>query len=127
MRTKLKPGCSYAFCIVAYRCAGCVSIVCATKLTLGNPSVVWIGLIGGNTDPTGCVFETVPTGLVGDVNVKITDIGGNLVYETTSLGGQAIWDGKTFSGDRVKTGVYLVFCTNEDGSRTHITKILVIN
>jgi ligand-binding sensor domain-containing protein len=71
--------------------------------------------------------EIVITGLVGDVNVKITDIRGNLVYETTSLGGQAIWDGNTFSGDRVQTGVYMVFCTNEDGSQTHITKLLVIN
>ena len=71
--------------------------------------------------------EIVITGLLADVNVKITDISGNIVYETTSLGGQAIWDGRTFSGNRVSTGVYLVFCTNEDGSMTHITKLLVIN
>ena len=49
------------------------------------------------------------------------------LLEFTSLGGQAIWDGRTFSGNRVSTGVYLVFCTNEDGSMTHITKLLVIN
>lgn len=67
------------------------------------------------------------TGLVKDVNVKITDISGNLVYETTSLGGQAIWDGRNFRGDRVHTGVYLVFCTNEDGSKTHVTKLLLIH
>lgn len=71
--------------------------------------------------------EIVVTGLVGNVNVKITDINGNIVFETTALGGQAIWDGRTFSGDRVHTGVYLIFCTNEDGSQTHITKLLVIN
>ena len=71
--------------------------------------------------------EIVITGLIADVSVKITDISGNIVYETTSLGGQAIWDGRTFSGDRVSTGVYMVFCTNEDGSMTHITKLLVIN
>ena len=71
--------------------------------------------------------EIVVTGLVGNVNVKITDINGNIVFETTALGGQAIWDGRTFSGDRVSTGVYLIFCTNEDGSQTHITKLLVIN
>ena len=71
--------------------------------------------------------EIVVTGLVGNVNVKITDINGNIVYETTAMGGQAIWDGRTFSGDRVHTGVYLIFCTNEDGSLTHITKLLVIN
>ena len=65
-------------------------------------------------------------GLVSDVNVKITDISGNIVYETTAEGGQATWDGKNFSGSRVSTGVYLVFCSNEDGSKTHITKLLLI-
>jgi len=67
------------------------------------------------------------TGLVRDVNVKITDISGNLVYETKALGGQAIWNGRNFRGDRVQTGVYLVFCTNDDGSKTHVTKLLFIH
>jgi len=65
-------------------------------------------------------------GLVSDVNVKITDISGNLVYETTAEGGQATWDGKNFDGKRPSTGVYLVFCTNDDGSKTYITKLLFI-
>ena len=67
------------------------------------------------------------TGLVANVNVKITDISGNLVYETTALGGQAIWDGKNFRGEKVATGVYLVFCTNDDGTKTHVTKLLFIH
>jgi hypothetical protein len=71
--------------------------------------------------------DIVITGLVGNVNVKITDITGNIVFETTALGGQAIWDGRNFSGDRIRTGVYMIFCTNEDGSLTHITKLLVVN
>jgi len=70
--------------------------------------------------------EITIRGLVSDVNVKITDISGNIVYETTAEGGQAIWDGKNFSGRRVSTGVYLVFCSNDDGSKTHITKLLFI-
>lgn len=65
-------------------------------------------------------------GLVSDVNVKITDISGNIVYETTAEGGQATWNGKNFSGQRVSTGIYLVFCTNDDGSKTYITKLLFI-
>jgi len=65
-------------------------------------------------------------GLVSDVNVKITDISGNIVYETTADGGQATWNGKNFSDKRVSTGVYLVFCSNDDGSKTHITKLLFI-
>ncbi|MFH2094860.1 MAG: two-component regulator propeller domain-containing protein [Bacteroidota bacterium] len=67
------------------------------------------------------------TGLVTNANVKITDIAGNIVFETTALGGQAIWEGKDFSGNRVATGVYMVLCSNEDGSKTHVTKILFIN
>ncbi len=65
--------------------------------------------------------------LVSNVNIKITDIAGNLVFETTALGGQAIWDGKNLNGDKVQTGVYLIFCSNEDGSKTYVTKLLFIH
>ncbi len=65
-------------------------------------------------------------GLVSDVNVKITDISGNIVYETQANGGQATWNGKTFSGQKVSTGIYLVFCSNEDGTKTFITKLLFV-
>ena len=67
------------------------------------------------------------SGLIEDASVKITDISGNLVHETTSLGGQAVWNGKDFNGRRVHTGVYLVFMTNSDGSKTHITKLVFIH
>jgi len=67
------------------------------------------------------------TGLVSGASVKITDISGNLVFETRALGGQAIWDGNTSFGKRAGTGVYLVFITNDDGSETYITKILFIH
>ncbi|MCK5823273.1 MAG: T9SS type A sorting domain-containing protein, partial [Bacteroidales bacterium] len=66
-------------------------------------------------------------GLVADVNVKITDISGNLVYETNANGGEAVWNGRTFSGEKVHTGVYVVFCTNDDGSESFITKLLFVN
>jgi len=66
-------------------------------------------------------------GLVADVNVKITDISGNLVYETNANGGEAVWNGRNFSGNKVHTGVYIVFCTNEDGSQSFITKLLFVN
>jgi streptogramin lyase len=66
-------------------------------------------------------------GLVSNVDIKITDINGNLVYASRSEGGQAIWDGKNVYGERVNTGVYLVFCTNDDGSKKHVAKILFIN
>ena len=66
-------------------------------------------------------------GLVTNAMVKITDISGNLVYETISEGGQAVWNGKDLFGKRPATGVYLVFSTNEDGSETMVTKIMFIN
>ncbi len=58
--------------------------------------------------------------------VKITDIYGNLVYETKALGGQAIWDGKLPDGRKPNSGVFLVFATNDDGTETMVTKILFI-
>jgi len=66
-------------------------------------------------------------GLPYNSEVKITDISGNIVYETESLGGQAIWYGKNFRGERVQTGVYLVFASNSDASRKLVTKILFIH
>ncbi len=71
--------------------------------------------------------EITITGLIKDADVKITDVAGNLVYQTRTLGGQAVWNGRNQQGRRVTTGVYLVFCTNDDGSKTHVTKILFIH
>ena len=48
-------------------------------------------------------------GLVSGADIKITDISGNLVYQTKAEGGQAIWDGCNFSKEKVQSGVYLVF------------------
>jgi len=66
------------------------------------------------------------TGLIRDSQIRITDISGNLVYETVSDGGQASWDLTTYNGHRVATGVYLVFCASKDGSQSCVTKMLVI-
>ncbi len=71
--------------------------------------------------------DIVITGLVAETIVKITDISGNIVYETISLGGQAIWNGSNFRGERVKTGVYLVFCSDSEGTLSVVTKLLFIN
>lgn len=66
-------------------------------------------------------------GLMNNSTLKITDISGALVYEMKSEGGQAIWNGKNFKDERVSSGVYMVFCTSEDGAKKMVTKILVIN
>jgi len=65
-------------------------------------------------------------GLISDAVVKITDISGNLIYETIALGGQAVWDGKSFEGKKAQSGVYLIFCSDKDGNVTHVTKLLFI-
>lgn len=66
------------------------------------------------------------SGLVRDAIVKITDISGNLVYETRAEGGQASWDGKRLDGEAVSSGVYLVFCSDDLGEQTLATKILIV-
>jgi len=65
------------------------------------------------------------TGLARDSEVRITDASGNLVYKTTSLGGQAIWNASDMSGNRVATGVYLIFASDPDGVFKCNTKVLV--
>jgi len=66
-------------------------------------------------------------GLVNDTDVRITDISGNIVYQTISLGGQAIWDGKDFNGNKVQTGVYMIFNGSPEGELKAAAKILFIN
>jgi hypothetical protein len=67
------------------------------------------------------------TGLIADTQVKITDLNGNLIYQTISNGSIATWDGKDVHGKKVSTGIYLAICANEDGTQSTITKIMVIN
>ena len=66
-------------------------------------------------------------GVMNNGNIKITDISGTLVFETTALGSQAIWNGRNFAGEKAHTGVYLVFCSDADGTNTCITKLLLFN
>lgn len=66
-------------------------------------------------------------GLMRDSYVKITDISGRLVNEMMSEGGQAIWSGENLQGERVQTGIYLVFIANTDGSKSMVTKIMFVH
>ena len=69
-------------------------------------------------------------GLARDAVVKITDVRGQILYETRSLGGQAIWNGRDLNGHQASTGVYLVFSSaGSDGFNKPdalVTKILVV-
>jgi len=72
------------------------------------------------------VGDVVVTGLIKDSNVKITDLSGNAIYQGTSVGGQFTWNCKNRAGERVKTGVYLVFAATADGTQGVVSKIVVI-
>lgn len=72
-------------------------------------------------------------GLSRDAIVKITDVSGQLVFETKALGGQAIWDGRDYQGQRVHSGVYLVLAASNPRDvgfgkpSTAVGKIVFIN
>ncbi len=65
-------------------------------------------------------------GIQSDSDIKITDASGNLVYKTTSNGGTAVWDGNTLNGDRVSTGVYLIWTAPNEGKGREVGKVLVV-
>ena len=65
-------------------------------------------------------------GLLDKATVKITDIEGNLVYETTSEGGTIEWDTTTFGKYKVASGVYMIFISAQDGIETKVKKVMII-
>lgn len=80
-------------------------------------------------------------GLTENVNIKITDIEGNLVAEAQSNvnkrsssanynfgidGGTAIWNGKNLGNNIVASGVYLIMISDLDSFETKVLKLLII-
>lgn len=65
-------------------------------------------------------------GLIDKATVKITDIEGNLVYETTSEGGTIEWDTTAFGKHKVASGVYMIFVSAQDGIETKVKKVMII-
>lgn len=73
-------------------------------------------------------FKLKIRGLVDDSNLKITDISGNLVYETTVEGGTTFdWDMTAFGSHKVASGVYIIMVTTKDNEETTVEKVMVIN
>ncbi|MBX2984736.1 MAG: hypothetical protein KF882_02045 [Bacteroidia bacterium] len=70
--------------------------------------------------------EVAIEGLALDARVKITDINGNIIFETVSNGGRAVWNCRTFSGERPATGVYLVFAIDSKGEQKAMGKVLFV-
>lgn len=72
-------------------------------------------------------FRLKIRGLVDASNLKITDISGNLVYETTVEGGTTFdWDMTAFGTHKVASGVYIIMVTTKDNEETTIEKVMVI-
>lgn len=66
------------------------------------------------------------SGLMDRVNLKITDIEGNLVFETTSEGGTVEWDTTAFGRYKVASGVYMIFIASNDGGETKVKKVMIV-
>ena len=91
---------------------------------------------GGETKGTALVYPNpvksdysgpiAIRGLVDNAYVKITDISGTLVYQGRANGGQMIWNGQGYSGNKVSTGVYMVYADTDDGSQHSVAKIIFI-
>jgi ligand-binding sensor domain-containing protein len=65
-------------------------------------------------------------GLTSNANVKITDIEGNLVFETTSEGGSVQWDTSAFGQYKVASGVYMILITTDDAFETKVSKVMIV-
>lgn len=70
--------------------------------------------------------QIVIEGLVNNARIKVTDVSGKLVKEIHANGSTAIWNGRDLNNSRVKSGVYLVFSSSQDGLETYVAKIVVI-
>ena len=71
--------------------------------------------------------EVTITGMMEGSLIKIADASGNVIRQLKSTGGMATWDLCNESGELVKTGVYLVLCSQSNTSgNAAVTKIAVI-
>jgi len=68
-------------------------------------------------------------GIAANSDVRITDVSGKLVFQTQSNGGTATWDGRTLDGNRVTTGVYLIWTAVnlENGKGREVGKVVFVN
>ncbi|WP_435048879.1 two-component regulator propeller domain-containing protein [Formosa sp. S-31] len=78
-------------------------------------------------------------GVTDNVNIKITDVEGNLVAEAQSNinlryngynleidGGTAYWNGKNLANNIVRSGVYLIMLSDLDTFETKVLKVMVV-
>lgn len=104
--------------------AGVVSYRGSATVTEGKPTCAKVFPNPVRTDFTGQVGIS---GLANNAVVKITDVGGRLVYQTRANGGTLVWNLADYNGRKVQSGVYLVLSSDPDGKNTCISKIAVVN
>lgn len=95
----------------------------------------------GSSDLNDITKNIKIKGITENVNIKITDIAGNLVNEAQSGvnlraskanynfaidGGTAVWNGKNLANRVVASGVYLIMITDLDTLETKVLKLLII-
>jgi hypothetical protein len=83
-------------------------------------------LIFPNPVPPDFTGNIAIRGLTENADVMITDIAGQLVFNSRSVGGQVLWNGKDYTGRKIQSGIYLVYLTNADGTKTKTGKIAFI-
>ena len=71
--------------------------------------------------------HVIVTGLMGESNVKITDLNGNLIYQGKSAGGQFAWNCRNRNGQFVASGIYLVLASTSGAAESVVAKIAVVN
>lgn len=78
-------------------------------------------------------------GITENINIKITDVEGNLVAEAQSRvnqrfrgfnleidGGTALWNGKNLANNTVASGVYLVMLSDLETFETKVLKLMIV-
>jgi ligand-binding sensor domain-containing protein len=66
-------------------------------------------------------------GLKENSLVKITELNGNLVFQTRSQGGQATWDGKNYKGQKPASGVYMVWVRDDENNFREAARIILVS
>ena len=101
--------------------------ICSFRGTATEPDVVKQKVVVfPNPVPSGYAGVIAMKGIPENSWVKITELDGRLVFQTRSLGGQAVWNGRNYNGEKITSGAYLIFISNESNTQQLATKIFFI-